>query len=100
MRLTMTRAVSGFSARGQPLGQREPAAGGAAVGRGISVGGLPYVATVDEARLRLAALGVDVAANQEVRRRRVVAARTRVQVAAFELCPERRDVASPRPSPR
>ena len=40
-RLTMTRAVSGFSREPIHFGQRQPAARRAAVGRGISVGGLP-----------------------------------------------------------
>ena len=61
--------------RGDPLREREPAARRVAVGarnfgRRIAVGD-----DVDEARLHLRAVALDVAANQEIRRRHLVAAR-------------------------
>ena len=85
MRLTMTRAVSGFcaepshsaSARRRP--DVCPSAGG------ISVGGLPIVATRHEARLHQGAVALRIAANQEVRRRRLVSSRPCVQETAGEI---------------
>ena len=78
--------------RGQPPSQREPAAGGVAVGSRNLGGRIAIRGHRDEARLRPAARRVHVAANQEIRGRHFVAAGTRVQVAPFELRPERREV--------
>ena len=66
MRLTITRAVSGFCARAEPLGQRPPAArraavGGRNLGRRVAIG-----RRGDEARLHHRAFGVRIAAEQEV----------------------------------
>ena len=76
----MTRAVIGFCGERNPLRQREPAARGAAVGprnfgRRIAVGD-----DLDEARLHLRAVALDVAPNQEVRRRHLVSPGPCVQV--------------------
>ena len=70
--------------RADPSGQRQAAAGGAAVGprnlgRRSAVGD-----HFDEARLHLRTVALDVATNQEVRGRHLVAARTLVEVAARE----------------
>ena len=83
-RLTMTRAVSGLSgeaiqcasaqapARGAPVGPRD-------LGRRIAAGD-----HLHEPRLHLRAAALDIAADQEIRRRRLVAAGTLVQIAAGE----------------
>ena len=70
--------------RGDPLGQREAPARGASVGprnlgRRIAAGD-----HLHEPGLHLRAAALDVAANQEIRRRRLVAPGTLVQVAAGE----------------
>ena len=86
----MTRAVSGFCGEAIHCASASRRPEVRPSGRGISVGGLPWVATCDEARLHLRAVAFDVAANQEVRRRHFVPCRTLVQIAAGE---RRRDPA-------